>query len=179
MAVENEVKFQIKGSSLDEIKKKILFLGFSFVQKKNQKDYYFSPAHKSFAGTKKYYLRLRQEKKQNEFAYHIVRNNLQTEELEVYVDNGSNFFKILKLLDFRIDCVVKKERLAYRKGRINIMVDKIQGLGTFVEIESIGNFTRDIKERFNELINYFQLKSENKISGVGYPDLLMQKRNNS
>lgn len=173
MELENEVKYRIK--NITSTKKIFSSLGFVFVKKIYQEDYYFSPAHKNFAGTRKYYLRLRRSNKENVFAYHIVQNNLQTKELEVHVDEFNNLSKILKLLDFKIDCVVKKERSIYEKNNIKIVLDKIKNLGTFIEIEYCGKFTDKIEKQFNKTIISLKLKRKDKIMGVGYPDLLMQK----
>lgn len=173
MELENEVKYRIK--NITSTKKILSSSGFVFVKKIYQEDHYFSPAHRNFAGTKKYYLRLRQSNKENVFAYHIVQNNLQTKELEVHIDEFNNLFKILKLLDFKIDCVVKKERSIYEKDNIKIVLDKIKNLGTFIEVEYCGKFTNKIEKQFNKTIISLRLKRKDKITGVGYPDLLMQK----
>ncbi|MBU4347191.1 class IV adenylate cyclase [Patescibacteria group bacterium] len=174
MVIENEVKYKIK--SVNNIKRKLSFAGFRFDKKIYQEDYYFSPPHKSFAGTKKYYLRLRRDNEGGKFEYHIARSNLQTQERKVYIDNFKEFFNILKLLDFKMDCVVKKNRLIYTKGNIKIVIDTIKNLGNFIEIEYCGRWTDNIKKQFKELINLFQLNRNDKISGVGYPDLLMMKK---
>jgi predicted adenylyl cyclase CyaB len=176
MQIENEVKYSVK--NINSIKEKLVSCKFIFVKKIYQEDYYFSPPHKNFAGTKKYYLRLRRTDggRKNEFAYHIVLNNLQTKELEVNIDNFENLSKILKLLDFKIDCVVKKERLVYKKNEIEIVLDKIKNLGSFIEIEYCGKFNNKIKKEFEELAILLKLKKTDKITGLGYPDLLMQKK---
>lgn len=173
MKLENEVKYRIK--SVTNIKKILVFLNFIFDKKIYQEDYYFSPPHKNFAGTKKYYLRLRKSDNKNVFAYHIVQNNLQTKEIEVQIKEFNNMLKILKLLDFHIDCIVRKERLIYKKENIEIVLDKIENLGTFIEIEYCGKFTNKIKKQFNELTLLLKLDKKDQVIGVGYPDLLMQK----
>ena len=171
--LENEVKYYIK--NIANIKKILSSLDFIFIKKIYQEDYYFSPPHKNFAGTKKYYLRLRKSNNKNVFAYHIVHNNLQTKETEVHIKEFNNMLKILKLLNFNIDCIVKKERLVYKKENIEIVLDKIKNLGTFIEIEYCGKFTNKIKKQFNELIFALKLDKKNQVIGVGYPDLLQQE----
>jgi len=173
MQIENEVKYNIK--NIDEIKKKIESLGFDFIKKTYQEDYYFSPPHKNFAGTKKYYLRLRNTKNKTEFAYHVVKNNLKTKEWAVFVNNLGGLLKILKLLDFKIDCIVRKERLIYKKDNIKIMLDNVKNLGKFIEIECMGQFGKIERKKFGELINLLELKKTQEVFGMGYPDLLMSK----
>jgi len=173
MKIETELKYRI--NNLIVIKKKLFKLGFLYIKKIFQEDYYFSPPHKTFARTKKYYLRLRRDNQKGIFAYHIVRDNLQTKEWEVQIDNFDTLLTILKFLDFKIDCVVRKDRLIYKKDNIKIMIDKVKNLGTFIEIEYCHKFTQKAKKEFISFINTLQLKEENLISGVGYPDLLMEK----
>ncbi len=175
MQIENEVKYKIKNKEL--IKNRLAVLNFSFIKKMSQEDYYFSPPHKKFAGTKKYYLRLRRKNKNAKFAYHVVMNNLQTKEVETQIDDFNSFLKILKSLDFKIDCIVKKERSVYKNKNIEIDLDKIKNLGNFIEIEYIGKMNNGIQKKFQELIKVLQLKPQDKISGVGYPDLLSKKNN--
>jgi predicted adenylyl cyclase CyaB len=178
MEIENEIKFKIDKSN-KSIEKEIVKFGFKFKKEKFQDDYYFSPPHKKFAGTKKYYLRLR-KKEDNVavFAYHVVVDNLQTKELEVNCNSFTNLKLILKKLDFNLDCVVKKHRKVFideKNDNFQLVLDKVTGLGTFIEIEYIGKMTKNVSNMFQELINYLGLKKNQVISGCGYPDLLMKK----
>jgi predicted adenylyl cyclase CyaB len=177
MQIENEVKFKItKPSKLME--KKIIKLGFKFKKEISQDDYYFSPPHKKFAGTKKYYLRLRKKVDGTAiFAYHVVVNNLQTKELELGCDNFINLKTILTKLDFKLDCIVKKHRRVFidEKNSFELVLDKVAGLGYFIEIEYVGRMTKVTSNKFQELVNHLGLKKSQIVSGCGYPDLLMEK----
>lgn len=173
MKIENEVKYQIKNVS--KIKENLSSLNFSLIENIHQEDYYFSPPHKNFFGTKKYYLRLRRNDSEGIFAYHVVLNNLQTKEWEIKIDDFKTLLTILKLLDFKIDCIIKKDRLIYKKKDIKIMIDKVKELGNFVEIEYCGKLTKEVQKQFAFLVRTLQLKEKNLISGVGYPDLLIKK----
>ena len=173
MKIENEVKYKI--DSLKKIENNLIKIGFILTKKIAQEDFYFSPPHKKFAGTKKYYLRLRKSNNGCSFSYHVVKNNLQTQEWEVQIDKCSVLLKILEYLNFKIDCIVKKRREIYQKEDISITLDKIEHLGSFIEIECMGHFTERKREQFFSVIRKLNLKKENSISGVGYPDLLMKK----
>ena len=173
MQIENEIKYKIRDRKT--IEDKLSKLRFKFVKNKHQKDYYFSPPHKSFAGTRKYYLRLRCQENENFFAYHVAKDNLTTEEIEVKINNCKPLLNILELLDFKLDCVVNKDRVVYVKDNIKVVLDSVENLGDFIEIEYLGKFTDSIRDRFSYLVNEFQLRKGDLISGVGYPDLLMEK----
>lgn len=178
MQIENEIKFKIaKPSKLME--QKIIKFGFKFKKEISQDDYYFSPPHKRFAGTKKYYLRLRKKADGTAvFAYHVVVNDLQTKELELTCDNFVNLKTILTKLDFKLDCVVKKYRQVFvdEKNNFELVLDKVVGLGYFMEIEYVGKMTKATNHKFQGLVDYFGFKKSQIVSGCGYPDLLMEKK---
>jgi adenylate cyclase class 2 len=176
MNIELEMKFSIDDPKVFEAK--VLSLGFEFIKEKNQSDYYYSPAHKSFVGTKKYYLRVRQQSDGSAvFAFHDVINDLKTEELEVDISDFVIFSEILKKLDCRLDCLVEKNRKIYRNDNFEITIDQVNDLGSFIELEYAGSEVGDslVQQYFNELITKLGLNREDLVAGVGYPDLLMDK----
>lgn len=173
MNIESEMKFKISNSRVME--DAIIASGFNFIKEIYQEDYYYSPAHKSFVGTKKYYLRLRKQDDDScSFAFHEVIDDLKTKELEVKVNGASNFFKILKKLDFVLDCVVKKKRKVFKNDFFEIVLDRVKELGTFIELEYIGNKKVTMND-FDKLIKKLNINKINLIAGLGYPDLLMAK----
>ena len=174
MKIENEMKFKAEDTA--KLEEKIKDAGFVFEKETNQEDLYFSPAHRKFAGTKKYYLRLRKQGDGNcSFAYHEVVNDLQTKELDVEVDGCDNFIEILNNLNFTLDCVVKKNRRIFTNSFFEIVVDKVDNLGLFIELEYIGEKSENIDSFFEELIKNLGLSKKNLVAGVGYPDMLMEK----
>ena len=175
MKIETEVKYKINNS--EKIKKELINLGFSYLKKKYQEDYYYSPPHKSFAGTRKYYLRLRKNSGKSVFAYHVVQDNLQTKEQEVEVDDFDQMNIILKMLDFKIDCIVKKNRSVFSKNDVEVVIDHVEDLGSFIEIEYSGEINKKIIEDMDSLAAALNLKKENLVAGLGYPDLLINKKN--
>jgi len=177
MTIENEIKLKISKPQ-PPIMKKIINSGFKFVKETSQVDYYFSPPHRNFAGTKKYYLRLRRRADGSAiFAYHVVVSNLQTKEREVAVDNFLMFRDILKQLNFKLNCVVNKTRKTFinKKDNFELVLDKVAGLGHFMELEYIGRPKQFKVKKIFDIINDFGLKKEQIVSGCGYPDLLNNK----
>ena len=162
MKIENEMKFKVE--EISELADKILSAGFVFEKEINQEDLYFSPAHKKFAGTKKYYLRLRKQGGNKcSFAYHEVINDLQTKELEVEINGCENFIEVLKKLDFVLDCIVKKERKVFKNNLFEVVVDKVADLGSFIELEYIGKTEKNITSLFDELISNLGLDKKNSL----------------
>lgn len=176
MKIENEMKFKVEDTP--KFENKILSIGFILEKEVSQEDLYFSPAHKKFAGTKKYYLRLRKQSDDDcSFAYHEVINDLQTKELEVEISGCDNFVEMLKKLDFTLDCIVKKKRKVFKNNLFEIVVDKVENLGLFIELEYIGETNENISSLFDGLIKKLGLDKNNLVAGLGYPDLLMDKLN--
>ncbi len=64
-----------------------------------------------------------------------------------------------------------------KNNNFELVLDKVVGLGYFMEIEYVGKMTKINGQKFQELINYLNLKESQIISGCGYPDLLMEKNN--
>ncbi|MEK9156379.1 MAG: CYTH domain-containing protein [Patescibacteria group bacterium] len=77
--------------------------------------------------------------------------------------------EILEKLGFKVDVIVTKKREKHENGNVEILVDEVDGLGNFVEVEAKN------KESFSRIISQLNLKEENIISSAGYPDLLKRK----
>ena len=58
-----------------------------------------------------------------------------------------------------------------------ITIDQVKDLGSFAELEYIGGEEDDnvIQQYFDGLITELRLSRDNLVTGVGYPDLLMDK----
>ncbi len=173
MKIENEIKY--RATNQKELKNKIRKLGFRFVKKIIQEDIYFNPPHKDFSKSKRYYLRIRKISKGGNFEYHIVKNNIQTNELTVKIENWKTLAKILEFLDFKKICVVNKERLVFQKGEIEIVMDKVKNLGNFIEIEFKGNPSNNTIMKFRKVASALNLNQKDIVSGAGYPDLLINR----
>jgi adenylate cyclase class 2 len=172
MLIENEIKYKI--DNLEKMKDKAISCGFKFVGSKYQEDYYYSPPHKNFSKSRKFYLRIRKIGKKGKLEYHIVKNNIETLEWGVMADNFKELSRILKFLDFRLLCVVKKKRMTFKQGKMTVVLDKVKNLGNFIEIEYCGKRTKKLKNIFDSILSMLQIKRANKVSGLGYPDLLMK-----
>jgi len=177
MKIENEIKYKVINHK--ELKNKIEKLDFRFVKKIIQEDIYFNPPHKDFSKSKKYYLRIRKIGKGGNFEYHIVKNDIQTNEWTVKVENWEILAKILEFLDFKKICVVNKERLVFQKGKIEIVMDKVKNLGNFIEIEFKGDPSRNTTMKLQKVASALNLSQKDIVYGVGYPDLLMNKIKNN
>jgi adenylate cyclase class 2 len=167
-----ELEIKAKVDDLNPVIKKLAEINAKLTKTSSQKDVYFSPPGKDFAGTKKYYLRIRFGAEAS-LDYHIVHSYIETEEHEVKIQNPEKMKEILVDLGFRIDCTVEKERSVYETEQFFIMVDKVNSLGNFVEIEAKTDkvFINDIFKMMETL----NLRREELVKGMGYTDMIMEK----
>ena len=179
MNIEIEVKVQVK--NLDLVREKIEKIS-SFVKKVKQVDTYYTPTHRDFFANDPVieFFRIRSEDDKTELAYHnrkdIGKESEYSAEYEVKFDDKNTMKEILNALNFIERFVVSKHREYYHCGDFEIVLDLVDNLGSFVEVEVKNgesgitrkdclNFLRANEIIFEEEINY------------GYPELMMMKEN--
>lgn len=113
----------------------------------NQKDSYFSPENKDFFAVDYPFewLRVRKSEKGNFFAYkHFYPENSpinsHCEEHETKIDNYDALNTILLKLGFKLKLVVEKTRTTWIYENVEIVIDEVNGLGSFIELEAKGHF---------------------------------------
>lgn len=144
MPLEVELKFgPLDPTGLPE---RLLALGARFVKQKRQEDRYFNHPSRDFASTDEA-LRLRLDGGQNRVTYKGPKLDALTKtrlELEVPFAEGAEhrdqFAELLTKLGFRPVRIVGKTRdvynLEWRAHALEIAIDRVDGLGTFVELET-------------------------------------------
>jgi len=76
---------------------------------------------------------------------------------------------------FTVEAVVIKKRSLYLYNNTRIHLDTVEGLGTFMEFETLViNGMEDAKERFNFLIKKFEIDTSKQIK-CSYRDLILNK----
>jgi predicted adenylyl cyclase CyaB len=76
---------------------------------------------------------------------------------------------------FTVEAVVIKKRSLYLFNNTRIHLDTVQGLGTFMEFETLVlNGMEDAKQRFNFLVKQFELDTTKQIK-CSYRDLILNK----
>lgn len=109
--------------------------------------------------------RLREDKRTgaNTLDYHRVLSEFETEETEVPIDSGADGREILARLGHDVECVVDKRRTEYECDDVVITIDRIDGLGDFVEIEMGGTLIEekndDSMPSSNNLISMMRAES--------------------
>lgn len=178
--IEVELKFPLKNpeklsQQLDNIAKK--------EKEVYQKDTYFIPQHRNFleANPVKEWLRVRETKKGSTINYknwhYQEGKSVHCDEFETLIGKAETLKKIFGNLDFEEKIVVEKLRKNWNYKDTIIPIDKVEGLGNFIEIESNGNF-KTVDEAKSHLYSVIKELGADIGEQVfkGYPFMLLEKK---
>ncbi len=184
MNIEVEIKVRI--DNFNEVKKKVSSIG-TLLKAVKQIDDYYVPWHRDFFAHKPEpveFLRIRINPDKTVFEYTKCVNMKEdgtydyAEEYETEIKDSEAFKKSLEFLNFTKVVTVEKEREYWICGDIEVALDKVEGLGTFIEAEAKGNF-KDHTEARNACEKFLKdlgvLVNENIEIRKGYPQLLLEK----
>lgn len=105
---------------------------------------------------------LRDEKGKRWSNYHL---------LTLTGENPENYLKDI----FKVDTVVEKKRELYMYKNTRIHLDKVKGLGNFLELESVViNNKKESEKEFNEAVKFLGLDLSKQIK-TSYKNLLKEK----
>lgn len=182
-----EVEIKVKIDNLEEIKQKLSKIG-NLVKSINQIDDYYVPAHKDFFSRKPYtneWLRIRNNPDKVIFEYDRSINQADdgsqeyAEEYETEVSHPENLRKILEFLDFKKSVTVNKKREYWMCGDIEVALDEVKDLGSFIEAEAKGDFkdTKDARLSCIKFLEDLGIKDveKNQIN-FGYPNLILNNK---
>lgn len=136
--MEIELKFTI--TDLDKIEQILLSLGAELKKEKHQVDIYFDHPDRNLVNTNEY-LRVRTTDDKSEFDYHIARSQTQgfNEEFELEINDSNKLIDIIKRLGFKQLGTIDKFRRQYLIEGSKICLDRVVGVGNFVEVEVQGD----------------------------------------
>ncbi|MEO5927698.1 MAG: class IV adenylate cyclase [Patescibacteria group bacterium] len=131
--VECEAKFRV--IELSSVERRLVDANFSFNREEDQRDTYFK--HPTRAGLSSFptYLRVRTYGARSSIAMHHKLANFKWAEDETSVTDGDVVRRIYENLGFDIDVEVHKLRRYFKRGEMEVVLDDVKGLGTFIEIE--------------------------------------------
>jgi adenylate cyclase class 2 len=150
----------------------------------SQKDSYFVPTHRTFLHCRYPFewLRLRQSPKGASINYkHFHPENSREhdycDEFETAVDNPAAMVKILKSLDFQEAVVVEKVRTTWLMNDVEVAIDEVRDLGTFIELEANGHFTNPREAKTHLFYVLKELKAKVGEEDLrGYPFRILEKQ---
>lgn len=170
--LELELKFPAK-KDYSEI---LLKEGFVETKQKHQVDtyYIFDKMIKGF----KHWLRLREDKlsKTSSLDWHRQITSYATDEIEAGVDYAdiSNMKNIIEFLGQEEKCIIDKKRRCYKKDDMEITLDEVKDLGSFIEIEILGYNNEENISKIEKMVEKQGLDMKDN-SKKGYPELFFEK----
>ncbi|MEO6230118.1 MAG: class IV adenylate cyclase [Ferruginibacter sp.] len=166
------IEFKASAGNLDELEAMLKQENPVFIGEDLQVDTYFNVA----AGR----LKLREGNIENALI-HYHRENIagsKSSRILLYKHSPDKILKDILTESLRIKVVVSKKRKIYFIGNVKFHFDKVQDLGTFVEVEAIdadGSIGKEkLQEQCNHYSSLFNLEESDYIA-VSYSDLLLQK----
>ncbi|WP_456478685.1 class IV adenylate cyclase [Geoglobus ahangari] len=160
--MEVEVKFAVENP--DEIERIVEEMA-EFVIDKEEYDLYFNHPCRDFAETDEA-LRVRRDVEGVTLTYKGRKVDPETktrEEIKVRLDDFDRMVAILGKLGFRVAGEVMKRRKIYRDGSVVICIDRLEGIGSFVELEIESDDVEGAKEKLFEYAEKLGLSREKSI----------------
>jgi len=173
-----EIEIKAKVKDLRIVRKKLIKLGAKSLKKVHQIDTYYSLYKRPLNKMKGAIVRLRHNKNKNQtfFEYDWAVNNLAAYETEVSVGNVNSMKKILKLMKAKVEVVIDKKREYFKKGKLEIVLDEVKGLGKFIEVEIQGRDTKINRHKLFTFLFSLGIKKKDFIMGPRYPSMLLRKK---
>lgn len=175
LMIEVEIK---AAAQRDPLAKKLKDAGAEFEKTVWQADAYYNAPHRDFSSTDEA-LRLREQGDKVYLTYKGKKLDAKSKtrkEVEVGVSDRAKMEDILLSLGFRKTLDVHKERHIYHYKGAEICLDRLEGLGDFVEAESMAENGSDIGKKRDELIAILRgLGVDGELIRESYLEMLLKK----
>ena len=172
-----EIEIRAKVDNLKELEEKIINLGATLVDKKNQIDKYFGEIILFKKLGYSFLMRVRDEGNKKFLTYKSAKSKRDGvwEEYELNIDDEITAETMLKAMGLEKIIEVEKNRIEYKLNGLTICLDTIKDLGNFIEIESLNDNDLN-KDKLKKLMDELDIK-ENQIIHKGYVTMLLLKNN--
>ena len=165
-------EFKAKVTGLDALEKKLLTLNPKYIGEDHQVDTYFNVANGR--------LKLREGNIENSLIYYerIDAAGAKQSNILLYNHQPGKALKDILIKLHGVKVVVDKRRKIYFIDNVKFHFDKVEGVGTFIEVEAIdkdGSIGVDkLKEQCNFYAAYFAFTAADYIA-FSYSDLVLKK----
>jgi adenylate cyclase class 2 len=168
-----EVEIKAKIENLKSIEDKLTLLNAIFKEEIVEEDHYFQHPCRNYSKTDEA-LRIRISKNKYFLTYKgpkIDKDTKSRAEIEISIEDPESCQMLLERLGFKDVGSVFKKRRTYLFQGCSIMLDSVQNLGEFIEIECFGDFNACKKSVFS-IAKLLEIKNFERRS---YIELLKQK----
>lgn len=174
-----EVEIKVKVADLPELQRKLETGGFVFGQPTVQEDVIYIPEHEHFVPVKPgvNVLRIRKQGEKTLFTLKQSdpHNHLSKLEYELEISSGNEMRNIIGLLGFKEVTRVKKTRTKSKKEELEVCLDVVEGLGSFVEVEKMTDADPSVaQQEMVELLAKYGVDASDRVH-LGYDILMVQK----
>jgi len=174
---ERTLEVEVKGKveDLKTVEAKAKALGFSFVGVEEHSDIYYRHPLRDFAKTDEA-IRVRTVNGKRVLTYKgpkVDKVSKTREEIEVEVDGDMP--KVLEKLGFSPVTEVAKVRRIYTKGDIEVCLDDVRDVGTYVEVECKSTNLEETRARVMAVVKALGIKDKD-LERNSYLQLLLAKR---
>lgn len=162
MALEIEIKAKIQNP--DDIEKKIISLGGCFKKEVVEQDIYLNHPNRDFAQTDEA-LRLRRVEGKTFLTYKGPKLDKITktrEEINLKIDDFQKACDTFRKLGFNEVLPITKKRRYLSLPPYEIMIDDVDGIGNYMEVEKQGNYDPDELFKFIEKLGVKRGQTETK-----------------
>ncbi len=169
-----EIEVKAKVTELEALEKQIINRGWKFRKEVVEEDTYFNHPNRDFTVTDEA-LRLRKSGGKCYLTYKGPKVDGLTktrEEHNVEVGSAVDAQVILKNLGFKEVLPVRKTRRYYRLEEFDIMLDNVEGLGNYIEIEKRGEY------KPQELLDLLEDLGIGESETRSYLELAIEKKRN-
>jgi len=169
-----ELEVKVPCTDLVGLEGRLKALGARHVEDLDQVDLYFSHPVRDFGSTDEA-LRLRRENERSRVTYKgpkLDQDTKMREEIELEVEDLDRMSVLLERVGFKPYLKVVKRRTVYDLEGMHFCLDRVEGLGDFVEMEYQGEDLSAGKEMIMDLKARLGLKGNERRS---YLELLLEK----
>ncbi len=177
-----EVEVKAKLVNREEIINKLIDMGCSFSEELHQIDHIFIPNHLSFPPPLDTpVLRVRIQDNKHIFTLKISQSNRQDcIEHELEISDGHKMLEIMNLINYKKVPVVNKKRIKTNLENMEIVIDTVEGLGEFIEVERIVNendpqLRQKIQEELLAFLSSIGVSNDDHLPGSKYDIMLYEK----
>ena len=180
--IEIEIKLPLHNSQ--EVKKVLDKNGKLVSKDVFQKDIYFVPSHRDFLNVRFPFEWLRLRESQEGFSINYkhfypenVKNTDYCDEFETKIENVKTMKKIFQSLNIKEVVVVEKVRTTWIFEEVEIVIDEVKDLGSYIELETTIHFENPkegkkflykILEKLDAEVGEEDLR--------GYPFMILEKK---
>ena len=165
------IEFKAKTNDIKALEEKLLSLNPQFIGEDHQKDTYYN------VNTSR--LKLREGNIENALIWYHREDvsGAKQSDILLYKHAPDEALKNILIKLHGVKIIIDKIRKIYFVENVKFHFDRVEGLGTFVEVEAIDSTgeigIEKLKEQCNFYINFFEIKTEDFMK-KSYSDMMME-----